>query len=141
MNTTRALMARRAVTGAALVLIAAGVSVLSAAPAAAQDVDLGVSGPITLPVGWGPVIAGLIVSALTHLSTRESARPWVRVVVAALLSAVAALVVQLEASNWSFVPEELLKTFAVIWVWQLLMHFGIVKPLPTPFLAPDKGLA
>jgi hypothetical protein len=141
MNTTHALTARRFGTGTALTLMAVGVTLLTAAPAAAQDVDLSVSGPITLPVGWGPVIAGLIVSVLTHLVTMETARPWVRVVIAALLSAVAAIVVQLEASNWSFVPEELLKTFAVIWVWQLLMHFGLVKPLPTPFLAPDKGLA
>lgn len=120
--------------------MAVGVSLVLADPAHAQDVDLSVSGPITLPVGWGPVIAGLIVSVLTHLTTRESARGWVKVVMAAAMTAFATIAVQVEAAGWSFDPAELAKTFGVIWVWQLLMHFGLVKPLPTPFLAPDKGM-
>lgn len=134
---TRTRFTRAAVPGALSLLIAGLVLAVNADPAGAVDW----SAPIALPVGWGPVIAGAVVTALTTLTTKEYARPWVKALIATGLSAVAALVVQLEAADWAFVPADLLTTFAVIWVWQLLLFLGVVKPAPAAVKLPDTGVA
>lgn len=137
MNTTTSRLIRRAP-----LLLAAAVALVitTAGPVMAETIDW--DGPVSLPVGWGPIIAGAIVTLLTNLSTRVDARPWVKVAVATVLSAVAAIVIQLDQAGWSFVPDQLLWSFITTWVWQLLLYLGVVRPTPvTNVLAPDKGLS
>lgn len=139
MTHTHAVHARRLLLGAAILLAAVFVTVVYASPALAADSG-GLNSTVTLPVGWGPVIAGLIVSALTTLTTRASAPGWLKVVVAITLSAIAAIVEQLTLSGWTFVPAELGMTFLMVWVWQLLAYFGFTKPVLQPVLAPQRGI-
>lgn len=137
MNTTLSVLKRAA--PAVLVAVVAVSSVAS--PAGALDLD----DTVTLPIGWGPVIVGLVVSVLTHLATRANARPWVRVLIATVLSAVTAIALQLQSAGWAFVPSDLAATFLIVWVTQLLMHLGLVKPVEQSpagaALLPDRGLS
>lgn len=139
MTHTHALV-RRAVTAVALVVAAVGVSFLFAAPAFAQEAGDALDAPIALPVGWGPVIVGLIVSILSTLVTKASAPGWVKVAVAVTISAVAAVAENLAFNAWTFVPAELGMTFLMTWVWQLLAYFGFTKPVLRGVLAPDSGI-
>lgn len=127
-------------TAAALAVAAVALTLLFAAPAHAQAAGDALDAPITLPVGWGPVLAGLIVSALTTLVTKVSAPGWLKVLVAVTISAIAAVVENLALNAWTFVPAELGMTFLMTWVWQLLAYFGFTRPVLAPVLAPDSGL-
>lgn len=137
MNTTAYI--RRASAAAGLLCLAVMATFVLAEPAHAVEVDLGQE--ITLPVGWGPAVVGLLIAVLTNLGTRVDARKWVKVAIALTLSAVAALAEHLGAVGWTFVPADLGKLFLTAWVWQLALHLGLVKPVMQRFLAPDKGLS
>lgn len=137
MTHTNAVHARRLLVGAAVVV---GTLVLLAAPAFAQTAGDALDAHITLPVGWGPVIVGIIVSVLSTLVTKATAPGWVKVAVAVTISAVAAIGENLALNGWSFVPAELGMTFLMTWVWQLLAYLGFTRPVLQPVLAPDSGI-